>query len=516
MAGDKPRKLTITNQRVDSYAHLPKIHFVDGTRKHVDDPDLWFACKINATLKDSSASEIYWEKKNLPREKQIKFITGVRNHSWNRQHLGAMVVAGADIEVTTSSLVTSAFTLGKFYRLQQQTRRSVVLDQVIDTPELSNNNDVKSCFEDRFELYWDIVDRRPTKYKGFDPYIQDSFKILPLSVKTRFSGNLDLRTIKGYCRWKNLEYLPSSLIEFSEKLDKATRDEYPIMFQSYFLNEKKDNPGAELLLEMFNKIGSSDLIDEPLLWYNDMSFLLPENKFFNKLYENFNLVDQLNDAGPDAIFLGYFNPLGLRLEDLTELFKNKDEAAKSAIEMASFAFISKIDLSGAIDTWRHTRSNRIVQPIYHALNNSGNVVLPILYKRQQDSGSDIPDRFMELSKESVSLYHELVNEGISKKEAINVIPHNFELIQIEMMDIFSFLNLMAIRTCVSARPEVQVWAKSLLREVGKTSDFRGIDQLSDEQSNLLARGIQFNYCMETGSCRKCGKNIIYLPDPYKN
>jgi thymidylate synthase ThyX len=503
-------------QRVDVYAHLPRIQHPDGSRKLVDDPDLWFASKINATLKTTSASEIYWDKKLQSRDLQEKFILGVRNHSWNRQHMGAMVVSGVDFEAVTSSLVSSAFTLGKFYKMQQQTRRSVILDEVIQIPDIDNHPDVKSSFEERFDLYWDIVEKRPKKYKGFDPYIQDSFKILPLSVKTRFSGNMDLRTVKGYCRWRGLDYLPDAVRDFSNKLYHSTSQEYPLMFQSYLSEERNSESDLiELQLKMSKIIGSTDLINEPMLWYADHSFLLPENKYFNKIYQNLNLEAHFKEAGPNATFMGYFNPIGLSLQDLEDLFKNKDEASKSATELAMFAFISKVDISGAIDTWRHTRSNRIVQPIYHALDNNGTVNMPALYQRQEAKGADIPEQFMQLSSESIKLYHALIDEGINKKEAINVLPHNFELIQIELMDVFSFLNLMAIRTCIHARPDVQVWAKSLLREVGKTGDFKGIDQMSEEKSNLLARGIVFKYCMELGTCRKCGKDVVYLPDPYQ-
>jgi thymidylate synthase ThyX len=510
------RTLKTTIQSFDAYAHLPRINHPDGSRQLVDDPDLWFASKINATLKTGSASDTYWEKKSLTRERQIKFVEGVRKHSWNRQHMGSMLVSGIDFETVTSSLVSSTFTLGKFYRMQQQTRRSVVLTEVVEIPALSENDEVKSSYKDRFEQYWEIVDSRPTKYKGFDPYIQDSFKILPLSVKTRFSGNLDLRSAKGYSRWRNLDYLPHSVKDFSNKMYDSIKSEYPIMFESFQLDKRySDNEDQyKMQLRMAEEIGSTDLMDEPMLWYSDHSFLLPENKHFKKLYASLQLNQIFKEKGPDAMFMGYFNPLGLSLEELLDLFKNKDEASKSALEMASFAFVSKIDISGGIDTWRHTRSNRIVQPIYHALENNPIVDMPILYRRQQASGSDIPDRFMELSEQALDLYFSLVKQGIEPKEAINVLPHNFELIQIEMMDVFSFLNVMAIRTCVHARPEVQEWAKALLREVGNTPDFRGIDNLSDEKSNLLARGIVFGYCAELGNCTKCGRDKIYLQDPF--
>ena len=511
------RQLEYVAQSVDTYAHLPRIRHPDGTRKFVDNADLWFASKINATLKKGSASDVYWEKKALPVEKQTKFVEGVRNHSWNRQHMGAMLVGGLDFEVETSSLVSNCFTLGKFYRMQQQTRRSVILNEVVSNPTLDENDEIQSNFQSRFELYWDIVDKRPEKFTGFDPYIQDAFKILPLSTKTRFAGNLDLRTAKGYTRWRELNFLPTAVTEFADRLYNSISQEYPIMFRSYlFDNTDSEDEKYEIHLKMADKIGSNDLMNEPMLWYNDHSFLLPENKYFEKLYNDFHLNTQFKESGPDAMFVGYFNPLGLKLDDLLDLFKHKNEETKTALELSSFTFVSKIDFSGGIDTWRHTRSNRIVQPIYHALKHNPRVAMPELHKRQLKQGnSEIPKQSLEISKESLELTQKLISNGTPPKEAINVLPHNFELIQIEMMDVFAFLNLMAIRTCIHARPEVQMWAKALLREVGKTPDFVGIDNLSDEHSNLLARGIIFGYCAELGTCTKCGKDVVYIPDPFR-
>ncbi|MCY3412940.1 MAG: FAD-dependent thymidylate synthase [Candidatus Heimdallarchaeota archaeon] len=508
------RSITYDDQFFESYANLPSIRTPNGGRKLVDDPDLWFASKINATLKGTSASSVYWDKKEQEREKQLKFIRGVRNHSWNRQHMGSLLVAGIDYETQTSSLVSSAFTLGKFYKMQQQTRRSVILKDVIETEALKDNQEVKSNFDERFAFYWDIVDNRKRKVKGFDPIIQDAFKILPVSTKTRFSGTLDLRTVKGYTRWRNIEYLPSHVRKFASNMHQSTLNEYPEMFQSFNLrtSNKENEAMYERQLLMADRIGSDDLMDEPMLWYADHSFLLPENKYFNRIYIDFKIKEILDKSSPDAMLLGYFNPLGIKLEDIVEMFRNKDEESKSAIELASFAFISKIDLSGGIDTWRHTRSNRMVQPIYHALTHGNEVLMPSLYKKKEVSGSEIPEKFMEMSREALTLYHSLLKEGIPEKEAINVLPHNFELIQVEMMDIFAYLNMMAIRTCIHARPDVQDWARALLRETGKIKDFEGIDRLSDRE-NLLARGLVFSYCSELGNCKKCGKDVIYLPDP---
>ena len=506
------KSLSWDEQEVNAYANLPKIKTSNGKREYVKNADLWVAAKINSTLKKQNASEIYWEKDMLNEDRQNKFVRGLRNHSLNRQHMGAFVVGSVDFEVITSSLVSSTYVQGKFYKMQQQTRRSVILDAVIKNKTLDDNKDVRDSYIDRFDFYWDLIEKRPNKVMGFDPYVQDSFKILPLATKTRFAGNMDLRTAKGYTRWKELNYLPASVRQFSDKLDTQIKKEYPIMFNSDIIANVNDE-SSKIHLEMIDKIKSNDILYESLLWYADHTYLIPENKRFNQIYDKFKLKERFSVNGPDSMFLGYFNPLGFNFDEMIELFDKKDEESKAVSELTSFAVVSKVDISGGIDTWRHTRVNRMIEPIYHAIDRGATATMPVLYQRKERSGSELPGEYLELSNEAIDLYKQLVNDGVPQKEAIDVLPHNIELLQIEMMDLFSFLNIMALRTCIHSRPEVQQWSKSILREVSKTPDFEGLNNIVKD--GILARGLQLGYCAELGTCTKCGENVVYLPDPIR-
>ena len=347
---------------------------------------------------------------------------------------------------------------------------------------------------------------------GFDPYVQDSFKILPLATKTRFAGNMDLRTAKGYTRWKELNYLPDSVRQFSNELDIQIKKEYPIMFNSDIIADN-NNESSKIHLEMIDKINSNDILYESLLWYADHTYLIPDNKRFEQIYDKFKLKERFTGSGPDSMFLGYFNPLGFNFDEMIELFENKDEESKAVTELTSFAVVSKVDISGGIDTWRHTRVNRMIEPIYHAIDRGATATMPVLYQRKEKSGSDLPGEYLELSNSAIDLFKQLVNDGVPEKEAIDVLPHNIELLQIEMMDLFSFLNIMALRTCIHSRPEVQQWSKSILREVSKTPDFEGLNNIVKD--GILARGLQLGYCAELGTCTKCGENVVYLPDPIR-
>ncbi len=501
---------TYSRQEVHSYANLPDLRDPTGGRSRVENPDLWLASKINSTLKEGFASDVYWEKMKLEPERQRRFIEGVRNHSWNRQHMGAMVVANTDIELKVSSLVSNAITLGKFYKIQQQTRRSVVLKEVASNPFLDGHPDVRSSYNERFEWYRSIVDPRKGSIKGFDRYVQDAFKILPLSTMTRIIGNWDLRTVKGYSRWRNIEYLPESVRNFSSMLNFSVQQEYPIFFKSYLLDERETAEDSTLVLQMAERIGSTDIMDEPMLWYKDHSFLLPENRYFERIYKEHRLESRLSPSQSDAIFISSSNPFNLEVNDLLNLFREKSEELKSPLEMTTLSFVSRLDLSGAIDTWRHTRNNRIVQPIYHALDNPA-IAVPELFNRRSDG--DVIDEFLRMSKDAVDLHHQLVKEGVPPQEAIDVLPHSLMLMQYETMDLFSFLNLMGLRTCTHARPEVQRWSKSMLRSLGQSDTFSGIHNVLGE--GILAHALMKGYCGELGGCKACGKDIVYLPDPFK-
>lgn len=504
----------IVDQEVRTYPHLVKLQAPDGSFHIIDDPDLWIASKINATRKKTYASDIYFEKKEQSVEKRRRFIEGVRDHSWNRLHMGALVIGGIDLELRVTSLTSKAIALGKFYKMQQQTRRGVILDEAYLPSHLDQRSEVLQNFDSRFTLYQEVCKEREGKIRGFDHYVQDVFKILPLSTMTRISGNWDLRVALGYSRWATIEYLPSSVRDFARKLRKGVNESYPIMSQSFILSDRLKNEQNELKTQLRQIVGSDDLTDETMLWYHDHSLFLPENSFFDRLYESLELRDLKKREGPAAKFIGYYGPIKVSMEEILELFDEKSEEKKSALELVTIAFASKIDLSGAIDTWRHTRNNRIVEPIYRAAEKQyATISTPTLFQRgQSEKTIRTREKIIEHSNEALALYHDLVQEGVPAKEAIHVLPHSLEVIQIEFMDMFSFLNVVGLRSCVHARPEVQEWAKGLLREANKAEELKGIDNLNSD--GILARGIQFGYCMELGTCRKCGE-ILYLPDPFR-
>ncbi len=497
------------DQKVYAYPHRVQLYNPEGNPHVIEDPDLWVACKINSTRKKQFASELYFEKLKLSLEKRQRFIEAVRDHSWNRLHMGALVVGGSDVEMRIASLVSSAIALGKFYKIQQQTRRSVVLDEVFLPDSLKESKETLQSIENRFELYYNVTNPRKGKIKGFDQYVQDIFKILPLSTMTRIVGNWDLRTVLQYSRWDKINYLPSSVVDFAKKLRSKISNAYPLMSKSFIVSERMSKEQAHMLRTL---VKSNDLTDEPMLWYNDHSFLLPKNPFYEKIHHQYDLEIIRKKEGPVAKLIGYYGPEKPTLDDLLELFNSKKESSKSILEVNYLVFASKIDFSGAIDTWRHTRNNRLVEPIYHALEKGITTSVPKIFERGgSDRTVNYRDKIIEASKDAVKIYYELVGEGISPKEAIHVLPHNIELFQIEAMDLFSFLNVMALRTCIHARPEVQKWAKNLLQEAGKTKELKGIEDLNPDK--ILARGIQFGYCMEMGNCKKCG-DIFYVPDPF--
>lgn len=189
------------------------------------------------------------------------------------------------------------------------------------------------------------------------------------------------------------------------------------MFNSDIIADK-NNESSKIHLEMIDKIKSNDILYESLLWYADHTYLIPENKRFEQIYDKFKLKERFTGSGPDSMFLGYFNPLGFNFDEMIELFENKDEESKAVTELTSFAVVSKVDISGGIDTWRHTRVNRMIEPIYHAIDRGATATMPVLYQRKERSGSDLPGEYLELSNEAIDLYKQLVNDGVPQKKLL--------------------------------------------------------------------------------------------------
>ena len=70
---------------------------------------------------------------------------------------------------------------------------------------------------------------------------------------------MDLRTAKGYTRWKELNYLPDSVRQFSNELDIQIKKEYPIMFNSDIIADKNNESYFEQIDDLLEDISNLEL-----------------------------------------------------------------------------------------------------------------------------------------------------------------------------------------------------------------------------------------------------------------
>ncbi len=461
-------------------------------------PDLWGAVKINATLKRQLAGEVYQEKDSLPLESRLRFMKSVRDHSLGRQHMGAFNVITVDLECRIPSIVAMIIAGGKFYNIQQQTGRAVKKLGVIDETSLFSRKDVMEDITRRFKLYWQLT--ADVKGFKFDIRVQAAYKLLPLATETMLSGVFSLRTIKEYASLQNLSYLPQVIRKFSRMLDEKTRDALPIMARTDVEGlSGHRNRGVE------NLIKTSDLAQDRILYYNEHGFLLPESSPAFKKHEH---VARTLDEEKPAKLIGHFNlpdrPIIEILEDLRKRGKSA-ELAKTELEMAYLSFVKLVDLSGFIDDLRHTRMNRATQSIYEALDEPQFHIPRVLKNQWQD-------QLLEKCQESVSLYHDLVDDGIPKQDALMVIPHLTKISYVETGDLWSWLNYWGLRSCTSARPEIQKLAMTTIQEASKVLE--GVNALTRAKNRLCYARIR-GLCNETSNtfeekpCQIAGVDIIY-------
>lgn len=462
------------------------------------DPDLWGAAKINATLKRQLAGEVYQEKDALPPALRHKFMKGVRDHSLGRQHMGAFNVITVDIECRIPSVVAMVIAGGKFYNIQQQTGRAVKKLGVIDETSIFTRKDVMEDVTDRFKLYWQLT--KDVKGLKFDIKVQAAYKLLPLATETMLSGVFTLRAIKEYASLQHLSYLPSSVRSFSRLLDEKTRIALPIMAKTDInqLSGHKDR-GVETLIK------NTDLAQDRALYYNEHGFLLPEDPPAYKKHAH--VAQTLTEEHP-AKLIGHFNlperPITEILEDLRARGK-RAEMAKTELEMGYLSFMKCVDLSGFIDDLRHTRMNRVTQSLYSALNRPQFHVPRVLKTRWQDV-------LLEKCHQSIELYHDLVNDGIPNSDAIAVIPHLLKITYVETGDLWSWLNYWGLRSCTSARPEIQKLAMTTIQEASTVLD--GINTLTRAKNRLCYARIR-GLCNETSNtfeekpCQIAGTDVIY-------
>ncbi len=495
------RKLTVMNIKNKNVpVHGFEIHVFP--HKVFEHAELWATAKINATLKKQFASEVYQEKIKLSQESTRKFIEGVRNHSLARQHMGAFNVIGLDLEVKISSLIAMVIASGKFYNIQQQTGRAVKKDAVVSISPMMEEKDVKEDLNARFGFYWKLVaDSHGLK---FDKKVQAAYKVLPLCTETRLSGVFSLRTLKEYASLRTLSYLPPIVSSFAQNLHQHLLDVYPILAD----NRSRIIP-SHMNYDLESLIKSDDLSEDRILYYNEHSFLFPTDSHAIKKHQD--KIKLLNEQQP-ALLVDSFNlperPIHEIIEDLRQRGL-KAETTKTELESAYLAFLKKMDLSGLIDDMRHTRMNRVIQSIYQALDEKWEFHIPRIFH-----GTEFGEQILELSRNAVELYKDLVkNEGYQPKDVLDIIPHTFKLAYLEIGDLWSWLNYWGLRSCTSARPEVQKTAMATIKEAEKV--LPGISTLTRAKNRLCYARIR-GICNETTNtfeekpCRIAGDNVIYI------
>ena len=237
--------------------------------------------------------------------------------------------------------------------------------------------------------------------------------------------------------------------------------------------------------------------EDPRLFYATTDFyhekdddfdLIANTGYVNKLkkFIGKDRLSEISKPGANALFISKNFEGKLSLQKILE--RLEEPQARRSLEVRNVSFLKKMDWSDDIDSNRHTRNNRKLLPINYLLNNNPTFSNP---KSIDESLSQ------HLNESALDLYFELVSDGVSESEAFQVIPRTFELVKIEVMDLYSALNVLALRTCTQSREGVQKWARAVSSELGKHVFY-------DLDRETLPRAVQLGACYEFGNCRACG------------
>jgi hypothetical protein len=378
------------------------------------------------------------------------------------------------------------------------------MECIICSDEVYKNQEVRDLFNREAELYLPVAGAYA---KGrFHRLVQDAGKMVPSSVMNDFSGIMNQIGAWGISLWAENKKLPDEMRKLGGWFRNGVDRALPIMNEGPVFRDLN----LETLLENSSFSSGLRLNEDPAGFYGNADLFEDYDPDFHRIadYGIFNKIkkligksrwDEIKKPGTRAIYVSKNIPIKISLQEAIENIRDTNK--RKTLEMLNVTVLSKRDWSDDIDKMRHKKDNKKALSVYYILNNHPTFSNPkTLVKHESYQG-----QVEELNNYSLETYHELVDRGVPRKEAVQVINRTLEVITLEEIDGISGLNEVQLRTCSKARPGMQEWAKDLVGILKK----HVFNDFGEELLQRLPRGNVLRYCPEYDPCNHCG-NVIQL------
>ncbi len=340
--------------------------------------------------------------------------------------------------------------------LQQSMRRATAERGYVLPDEIKNSDmyeEVKEVLDNAFETYMELVENEIPK--------EDARFLLPLYTRTNIQTTGNARELMHLHHMTKKEPVPTPVKEIIDEMIEQAREKAPNTFKDWGHNYER------------------------LAWYPSAQLYAEENATLNKIIEEYDYPEETTYVEKE-----------LSEEAIEKAVEQRNEAELSNLKHIHNGskvegFLAPMSIACYHQSTRQRTWNHAVESFYDAAER-GNMVVPPTVKN-----SEYTEKFKEQHREMIRLYKKLISKGISKKEAIGVIPHSVEMYDFIHVNGWNSIHSIGKRTCTKAQWEIRSIANNIAEKIREKNPALG--------KYTYPQGVVYGECPEADPCDLCEK-----------
>lgn len=397
-------------------------------------PQTLVVAAARGCFEEKSAAQIMEELLSLPEEERKDKERIFLKNSFGRGHgsIGDQVHFTFNIEglPRVATLLLCSF---EYLEHLQQSLRRAKASRGFYLPEKIRNSSFKEKTEKLFSQIFEFYERLLRSEEGIPS--EDARFLLPLYTKTNITTTGNIRELSHLSFMVQYQGMPSVTTLIVKEMIKQVSKITPSLFEDFGFNY------------------------EPLSWHPSSQLFAPVNKIINQLIESFNKEISM------PILLSWSLPFEISSEMLEKIIKEKNETELANLKHLHFEFLVPMSLACFHQAVRQRTWNHSIESIYEAVEDAVNfpeqrIVIPPTIK-----DSKFLSEYKELHFALINLYKELLKAGISKSEAIGVIPHSLKIYDWIHINGWNAIHSIGKRTCLKAQWEIRFIAQQIANKI---------------------------------------------------
>jgi len=286
---------------------------------------------------------------------------------------------------------------------------------------------------------------------------EDARFILPLYAKTNIQTSGNSRELMHLHDMSRNDQIPSVIKETVEELIGQLNKSFPKLFKERATNYEK------------------------LAWYPSAQLFATENKTIENIIVNLS-------QGP--VTLIGTSEIPMNAESIKKAVEERDEAELANLKHLHYTFLAEMSLVSFHQAIRQRTWDQSVESIYHAIER-GNFITPLSIQRNEKYHV----QYTQQQQKMLDFYHELVQSGIKKQEALGVLPHSLTVYDLIHINGWNAIHSIAKRTCTTAQWEIRAVGRNIAEKLYEANPALG--------KYGLPQGILYGRCPEKENCGYC-------------